>query len=189
MEKHTKYIENIFGIKGIFREEIYRRFDLIIEVLEANNLVEEDFKNSNFGLHYCSLTLKDKEKTTALYNMIEQYSEYFHSIKKQGLKIIIILPEGDEKYVDLIENGKIKVPEKMTIREIIDFIDDIDNKFIEVFDINFGNVYVTFKHKVRRIESKKEKIQRYSQEDKSYVLKYKDISRQLVDMDRLKKYM
>ena len=184
-----EYLEKIFHIKGIFRKEINDRFSIITEACEANNLVEEDFKNSNFGLHYCSLTLNDKEKATALYNMIEQYSEYFHSVKKQGLKIIIILPEGDEKYVDLIENGKIKVPEKMTIKETIDFIDAIDNRFIEVFDVNFGNVYITFKHKERRLENKKEKIQRYAQEDKSYVLKYKDISRQLADMDRLKKYM
>ena len=66
IEESLDFMQENFGIRGIFKNEIYDRFSVVIDMVIANNLLKEDFQNTNFGIYYCSLVFKEKEKLKTL---------------------------------------------------------------------------------------------------------------------------
>ena len=184
-------MEDNFSIRGIFKREIYERFQTVIDLLEINGITRAngDITKTNFGLHYCSLIIRDKEKRDTFFGMLKSYEEYFKSISNKSNRVVIILPEPEYQKITVYEGKKKTLPKKVSFDEMIEFISKEREAYPNAIDVSCGTTYLTFKTPVRRLEDAKEFVARLQEEDRHYVEKYKRISKQLGEMEKLKEYM
>ena len=186
----SNYIQNILGIRGIFKKEIHDRHDIFVDLMEATGLDNTNIKNRSFGIHYASVNIVDDEKRKTFVGMLKSYEgDYFKSVKVSGNRVIAILPEPDYTYINVYEPQKKTLPKKVPVSEMKSFIDEIYNNNPDAIDVSFGTVNLTYKVPTRRMEEKKEFLARIVKEDHDYIAKYKDISKKLAEMESLKEFM
>jgi len=187
-ENMSQYIESL-GIRGVFKQEIFDRHDILLGLMENNGLSSDDIKNRSFGIHYASINIPDAEKRKTLFGMLQSYEEYFSKIKVERNRIITFLPEPEYQMITVLEPQKKTLPKKVHISEMKAFIEEVEREHPDAVDVSVGTVNLTFKIPVRRMEDKKEFVARIVKEDHDYIAKYKDISKKLAEMESLREYM
>ena len=186
----SDFMDSQLGIKGIFKKEIYDRFDIIIDIMVVNGMTKAEVQRTNFGVHYCSLFISNEETKNVFLTMLNSYEEYFKKIKEdRNGKIIIFLHEKEMMNITVMEPQKITLPKKVSISEMVSFIEEVQLKYPEAKDVSCGTVNLTFKIPVKRKEEQREYLSRLAEEDRVYVQKYTTISKRLTEMDSLKEYM